>query len=148
MPKQLNDIQQKELHHIKDWCLTILNFMIEKSGDNPLFQQFKNIIVETHEKQNLKGLRHVIKDVNEWAKGLSKSDFDELNNLLNRKFEKDLIKEDTKISNKISQVLKKGKISNEEEYRMLLNRVEEIYADESKKEEVKSFNKLLADYHK
>lgn len=45
-------------------------------------------------------------------------------------------------------VVKKGKISNASEYELLLTRVEEIYSDESKKEEVEKLNMLLADYHK
>ncbi|MET7000197.1 hypothetical protein [Chitinophaga defluvii] len=46
----------------------------------------------------------------------------------------------------IERLLKKGKISNPEDYELLLGRVEEIYADDNYNEEVERINKVLATY--
>ena len=55
MKKTLNDIKQKELVYLKEQSLTILDFLIEKNGVMPLFDEFKNVIQETFEKKNIKG---------------------------------------------------------------------------------------------
>ena len=46
------------------------------------------------------------------------------------------------------QVLQKGVTSNEDEYRLILAKIDAIYSDNSKKGEVNTLNKLLNDYHK
>ncbi len=48
----------------------------------------------------------------------------------------------------IEKLLKKGKISNPQDYELLLGRVEEIYADDNYKEEVDRINNVLLTYHK
>jgi hypothetical protein len=148
MAKKITEKQLKELEQIKEWCLTILNFMTSKNSNMPIINQTKDVVVETYNNQNIKGLRYCNKDINEWAKSLSQSDLDELNNLLRNKFGEDLVKDSSKILTKIKQIVKNGKIANEDEYRLLLSRVDEIYDNVNKKSEVETLNKLLADYHK
>ena len=148
MAKKLNDIQQKELVRLKEQCLTILNFMIEKNGELPLFDQFKNIIHETFEQKNISGLKYLNKDIIEWANGLSQIDFASLQELLIKKFGTNMSKSDDKIIIEINRILKRGKINNKEEYNLLLEEVEEIYLDIDKKDKVEVINNLLASYSK
>lgn len=148
MAKQLNDRQIKELSQTKEWCLAILNFMISKNGETPGLKMFVEVIIDSYQKQNLKGLKYVNKDINEWARGLPLSDVDELNKLLWNRFGEDLSKQTNRNLVKIAQIIKKGKIANEDEYRLLLIRVDEIYKDESKQDELQTLNNLLADYHR
>jgi hypothetical protein len=148
MARKITEKQQVELDYIKEWCLAILNFMISKNSNTPIITQTKDVILETYNGQNIKVLRYCKRDVNEWAKGMPQSDFVELNKLLQDKFGEDLIKNANRDLSKISQVIKKGKISSEDEYRLLLSRVDEIYNDKSKQDEVQTLNKLLVDFHK
>ena len=46
----------------------------------------------------------------------------------------------------IDNILKRGKISNREEYEVVINRVDEIFADPTNAEELKSLNELLTIY--
>ena len=48
----------------------------------------------------------------------------------------------------IEKLLKKGKVRTPEEYELLQNRAEEIYADPNMIEELTRINLLLAAYHK
>ena len=48
----------------------------------------------------------------------------------------------------VTLILEKEKITTEYEYRLLLNRIEEIHTDPSKQKEVENINVLLAEYHK
>lgn len=148
MANKLNDKQLKELTHINDWCLTILNFMIAKYEEGLGPKMFIEVINDAYQKQNLKGLRCIYNDTNEWAKGLPQTDLDELNKLLKNRFGVDLLKQIHRDLDKITEIIKKGNISNEDEYRLLLSRVDEIYDDKRKKNEVETLNKLLADYYK
>ncbi len=148
MAKKITEKQLKESKYIKEWCLTILDFMTSKNSNTPIINQTKSVIVETYNNQNIKGLRYCNKDINEWARSMPQTDLDELNSLLQDKFGENLVKENNKDLDKVKLVVKKGKISNENEYRLLLCRVDEIYENERKKEEVEILSKLLADYHK
>jgi len=148
MAKKITEKQQKELDYLKEWCLMILNFMISKNNNTPIITQTKDVILETYNSQNIKGLRYCNKDIIEWAKGLPHSDFVELKKLLQDTFGEDLIKNANRDFSEIQQVVKKGKISTEDEYRLLLSWVDEIYNDESKQDEVLPLNKLLVAFHK
>jgi hypothetical protein len=44
--------------------------------------------------------------------------------------------------------LKKEKISNHEEYELIMNRIDEIFSDTTKAKELKSLNELLVNYEK
>jgi len=147
MAKILNEKQIKELFHTKDWCLTILDFIISRNKHLPELNIFVELINNAYDEQNLRGMRYVIKDINEWAKGMPQSDFVDLNTILQDKFGEDLIISANRDFSKVNQVIRKGKISSDDEYRLLLSRVDEIYNDKSKQNEVSILNKLLARFH-
>ena len=141
------------MEHIKDWCISILDFVSIK---NPAFRDFSEITKENlirHYRDNnqktYKGFQQGYRDINEMANSLSSLDLKELNILLQKRFGKDLLSANKKdVKSKIEKILRKGKISNASEYELLLARVEEIYSDEGKKDEVERLNALLTDYHK
>ncbi len=148
MAKKITAKQLKELEHIKEWCLTIIDFMTLHYGKSQVFKQYLDIIIDGYQNQNLSGLKYIYRDTNEWAKGISRTDLDELNKLLHDKFGESLVKKNNENLSEIKKVVKKGKISNEDEYRLLLSRVDEIYENKNKEKELEILNKLLADYHK
>lgn len=148
MAKKITEKQLEELEYIKEWCHAIIIFMTKIGGESPIFTQYVEVINDSYQKQNLKGLRYCLKDVNEWAKGLSKKDVEELNIVLENKFGINLSDANNKALKKISTIVKRGKINNEDEYRLLTSRVDEIYANDQKKAELESLNKLLAEYEK
>lgn len=138
-----------EIKHIKEWIITILDFMTIK---NPSFKQFSEITKENllqHNNTNInqkiyKGFREAYRDINEMTKSLSPIDYKQLNTQLTEKFGVSLGHIDKSITKTIEAILKKGKISTREEYILLLKRIDEIYADHSKEDEVECLNKLLA----
>jgi len=46
----------------------------------------------------------------------------------------------------MKQITQRGHLKSDDEFRLLLNRVDEIYADDGKKDEVEVLNKLMSDY--
>jgi len=137
-----------EFEYIKSWCLLIVKYLAEKSP-NALMDEFKNSITNlTDTKKSLKQLKILKRDLTEWARGLSKDDFQELNNLLYDTF-KDNLEDSSNISiTEVNDILQRGKIKNDDEFRLLIARIDEIYANESNRAELEIINKLLAEYEK
>ena len=134
---------------MKDWCLTIVDFMIGKDGAHFSFTSFKDIINDTYNIQNLRGLqgmRCVYSDTNEWARDLLPLEKTELNKILYDKFGEDLSTCSGRDVQKIKRIVRKGKIATENEYRLVQSRVDEIYADTTKKEEIETLNMLLSKF--
>ncbi|MFC2187425.1 hypothetical protein ACFCT7_08915 [Fulvivirgaceae bacterium LMO-SS25] len=147
MAKKIKEDQLNELYYLKEWCSSVVKFILEQSpvgGD--MLMQYDIVINSSYQKQDIRGLRMVAKDVMEWAKGLSESDKSKLDEVLESKFGSGLNGEIEKKN--VAQILKRGKITTEDEYRLLLNRIEEIHTDPSKNEEVERVNLLLGEYHK
>ena len=146
MARKLSDIQLRELGRKKQWCLTSIDFMVTKYGQNAVYQELVSAVMSTYADNGLRGMRSVFRDLNEWARGLSPMHVRELNMLLKEKFGEDLQNESGKDLVKIAQIRKRGKIRTENEFRLVQERTEEIWNDDDKKKEVESLNKLLADF--
>jgi hypothetical protein len=133
-----------ELEYLQDRSLLIIDFILNKNVGNPIVQQFKSVIQETYAKSNLKGLKTLSRDINAWAKGLSKKDIKELELLLAEKFGENLSGD--KITHYvIKQVLKNGKIESEESYRVIYEYLQDISATDpfyEKKLELKALIKI------
>jgi hypothetical protein len=133
-----------ELEYLQDRSLLIIDFILNKNVGNPIVQQFKSVIQETYAKSNLIGLKTLSRDINAWAKGLSKKDIKELELLLAEKFGENLSGD--KITHYvIKQVLKNGKIESEESYRVIYEYLQDISATDpfyEKKLELKALIKI------
>lgn len=53
-----------------------------------------------------------------------------------------------KVSAKINLIVQRGHLENDNEFRLLSSRVDEIYADDSKEKEVETLENLTDDYEK
>lgn len=156
MKKKLNAEQELESLIIKEWCVTIINFIYSKHKTNSqLYETYKETFSEitkikylekTSPSIYMRSIKQAYNDVNEWAYGLSANDKEELNNELQNKFGKDLNTNSRNISKQISIIIKKGKINNDDEFRMINERVNEICRTDSKSIEIDKLNKLLLTY--
>lgn len=136
--------KEEELLMMKEWSLTIINYLLNVETRTTTLPQFIQIINETAENGNIRGMRMIYRDVNEMAASLRSSDLIELNNLLKKKFGEDLnSKEDL---SKIQKILKKNVISNETEFRLVLGYVDANFQNDDQKAFIDSLNKLLADF--
>ena len=69
-----------------------------------------------------------------------------LNLKLRQEFGFDLNDFSNRNNKRIQNILKRGVIRNEEEFRLVSDKVEEIYADDSQKELVSKLNDLLGTF--
>lgn len=138
-----------ELKILKDKCLLFNRFLIERAGMHaPLFDETNNLLEKAYQEKNIKVLKDADSDINEQVKHMPLSLALELKKNFKEKLNIDFnVVEKVRIKT-IEKILKKGEISSPEEYELLYNRVDEIYADPKKVDEIKRLNELLAAYHK
>ena len=70
-----------------------------------------------------------------------------MNPALRQEFGFDLNDFSNRNNRRILNILKRGVIRNEEEYRLVSDKVEEIYADDSQEQLVNQLNELLSAFH-
>ena len=135
--------------YIKNRFYVFYDYANKIHGSSFLMESTKTILENAYEKKDIKQLRRLNKELNVWLREMFRPDEKEgLIKILNEKLNEDVNDSDLKRLNKIDKVVKRGKINNIFEYELLLQRVEEIYSDDNKKENVTELNKLLSDFHK
>lgn len=70
MGKELNQKALDELSFMKDWNWTIVDFLV-KNENTEFFKELYQVITDTFDKKNLRGMRMMYNDSNEVARGLS-----------------------------------------------------------------------------
>lgn len=140
-----------ELKALRDKCLLFNNFMSEKWGLPPLmakaYKESNRLIETAYLEGKIKPLKAMSSDIdNEVLRHMPLHLAEELKRLFKEKLDIDYNVVDLTRIKAINKIYKKGKITKLDEYMLLLNWVEEIYEDSSKKEEIKRINELLSSY--
>lgn len=153
MKKGLNEKQEKEAYFIKEWCITVIDFIYSKFNvDKSSTEMHKEVFGEETKRRYLrelspsmyiKGLRMAFDDTNEMAMDGPFEMQEELNKILRDKFGKDLMTYSKKVSKKIKEIKDKGKIDNQDDYRLVMRYADSIYNDNLKRDELTLLNKLL-----
>lgn len=135
-----------EMSFIKDWCLEIMDFLEEIYPTDETPGVFRQIINDASDKGDIRGLRILYNDVNEMAHGISKSNLVVLNRKLNIKFGMglDTVKKDNMV--RIREILQKGYLESDDEYRFVSSMIDEIYIDGRRKDKIDAIYKLMDDY--
>lgn len=137
-----------ELEYLRKRCLIILRYFYEKYGQLEIYQNAMAAMEIEFKNDNLKVLRHTSKDMSSWLSEMPVKDSLELASILKRELGEDISMIEKKCLDAINKVLRKGRISNLEEYELLASRVDEIYADTSMSDQVFLLNRLLNEYKK
>ena len=145
MSRKLNDKQVEEIEQAKNFAQFILQHLSKLMPPNApsYLEQFDQIVKETFEKQDLRGMRYLLKDISEIARDLNKQQVEQLNQLLREKFNKDLNNELN--LKKIKSIISNGKIKNLAEYELLSSYLE-IKSLDQPNELVRSIDQLLFDF--
>jgi hypothetical protein len=156
MKKRISKEQELESAFIRDWAITIIDLVYLKYQEN---KEFIELAKEAFSKQTkmqylqkvspgvyLKGLRQAFNDINEMVKDIPKDLLDELNALLREKFGKDLRTYSKKRLKQIGSVLRRGKILDEDEFRLIEERVSELCQLEPQASDITGLNNLLSTY--
>jgi hypothetical protein len=135
-----------QIARLRASSLAIVQFMA-RVAPSDLFIQIERVIEDAFERRDLRGLRMLSKDVPEWTQALSDNDRRDLDAAVRAEFGPG-INDRTDISEPVRLILRQGKISSKDEYRMLMVSAEEIYANPASRRELDRINRLLAEYEK
>src|SRR5579863_8844553 len=103
--------------------LTILDFVEEKIIQQPPIiasKEFRDIVNQTYNQQDLRGMRLLSKDITNWAKDLDKMQISEIDQILKKKLGEGLYNDQKNIQG----ILSKGKIENLADYEILFDYIE------------------------
>lgn len=146
------ETHELEMEFMMRWCTVVLDFIEAKNVGLKEFSELTKENMNKHYKSYspglYKGFKQAYGDINEMAKALPPSDYRDLNIMLKDRFGQESIMILSTTDKKIASIVKKGKISNASEYGLLLNRVDEIYAEVAQKDELEKLNMLLTNYQK
>ena len=143
--KKLNNEQLTKLERLKDWTLVIVQYMDELSEPGSfIFKRVEETVHATYEMQDLRGMKVILNDLRQWVKGLPKAHIDIINKRLKAKFGQDLDSDAT--ARKIKKIVESGVIKNLSAYKLLFEYFDEIYVDDSRKEETQKVNSMLEEY--
>lgn len=140
--EHLSDKRHQELNCLREWCATILKFLPQEEA------AIMEIVEQTYSKADLRGMRLIARDLNaldrdEWTSAQR----EELNRLLKDRFGKNLADVRSRDLTRIDRIRKRG-IRTENEFRLVHERAEEIWDDDTKRNELEALNRLLADYQR
>ena len=144
----LTNKKEAELQYLKKRCIIFNEYFYEKYGKLDMYKNAIQVFEKEFENQNLIGLRHANKDMNNWLREMPIKDAMELGEILKKELGEDIELIEKKRLKAIDKILKRGKINNLDEYKLLHTRVEEIYDKPDKIVELEQMNNLLSGYGK
>jgi hypothetical protein len=132
-----------DARQMHDWCMVTLDYLAEVS---PWADDFRQAVSAASTKGNVEGLRMCVSDLREWVSYAPPADRQRVHERLLAKVGHGLYEVDLARNKRLASILKRGRIATDNEFRLLMARVDEIYEDEGKQAEVNRINELLSEY--
>lgn len=134
---------------LREWCITIGYFIVSTYPEMSDFVNgMKETITRIDKKQSIRQMRSMYKEMNWLIQDgyLPDSAMDALNQVLTEKFQYNLVDVAPSEKDEIRKILKRSKIGNDREYRLIRQQEENIYEDESQIDYAESLRHLLRTY--
>lgn len=142
-----------EMEYIKDWCITVIDF---KLGMNETVNEVKEIYeplkkdltnnFNSKNKNIQRGFKETYRNLKEevgyWPDKMKAN----LDNILYSKFGETISQIDQEKEKEIIKIIKRGKINNDDEFRMIDEKVNEICQKNTNSSELDKLNHLLLKY--
>ncbi|MET7000194.1 hypothetical protein [Chitinophaga defluvii] len=145
-------MENKELKLLRDKWFFFNQFLYGKEPTDPnirnALKETGRLIEDAYLTGKLKALKVTCRDIDEQVRHFPLPMALEFKKQIKEQLGIDYDVVDKMRLKAIERLLKKGKVSNPEDYELLLGRIDEIYADDNYNEEVERINKVLATYHK
>jgi hypothetical protein len=146
MGKRLTSEHLKELRELRDRCVAVYDYMTAHANLGPQGSLVRDAIENAYSAQNLRGLRVIKHDCDEWSRSLPHKRQQELAQLLEARFAVDLKAESKANEEEVRGILARGRIRNEREYRLVSSFIEDLLERPGHRGEVSALNELLARY--
>lgn len=139
-----SDRKLLELHALRAWCITVVEYIIEVDESSAyLIRQFREVVDNTFEKNNLRGLKIIKKDLQEFVGDLSVDQRKKLAEIL--AIDENYPLED--MEKKVKNILGCGYINEDADYRFLNYYISSrLEKDSMNEDEVSKINTILLNY--
>ncbi len=147
--KQKSDYSN-EMEYIKDWCITVIDFKLEMIETSTLVKKLyeplkKDLISNFSSKNKIiqKGFKEAYRSMKDEVRYWPDRIRTDLNNILYSKFGETI---NQKKEEEIRTIMKRGIINNDDEFRMVDEKVNEICQTNPEPSELSKLNYLLLKY--
>ena len=142
---------ESELELLKDKCIFYTQFVIQKLSSSPEsirgLEETYRFIQEAYQMKKIKPLRAFSADIDDQVlRHMPLAIAVEFKNLIKEKLKINYEDVEKAYSRVIERILKNEKLSNSQEYELVANRIDEIFTDHKRAEELKMLNKLLTEF--
>ena len=136
--------REEEAVALARWCLCVTGCLGELGVH--AIPEMENAIRKALATRSVTPLRSVKRDLTEWVRGLTPKQRLGIEEALRAQVGAEFSDEETTDRETVKQVLERGKIQNQVEYRLLSQWIDRLIDDESKKEEVAKIDALLTQF--
>lgn len=133
-----------EPEKLLEWCQVISGFL-SRGMSAELAVPLEKAIVGASKRKSAKALQTLAKELAAWVRTLSPDLQNEINAELRARFGRAMDDDDDR-QEVVRRVLARGRIQGAEEYRSIMNRVDEIHANDAASEELEKLNALLLEH--
>ena len=133
---------------LKDRFYVFYDYVIKTEGASYFIEEAKRIFDNAYTKKDIKQLHSIDKELNVWLREMFRpKEKEEIEALFRAKFGEDALVSNQVRLRQINTIIKRGRINSNSEYNLLFQRVDEIYSDVLKKDELLKLNELLSAFH-
>lgn len=136
--------ERRELH---EWCRVVLEFF-NKVEASPSFSGFMETTDQVFRSGSQRQVRSVVRDLREWMEALTPKDRKRLDAILQLRFGKEWKADPVGDEDAAQEIYHRGRVRNEEEYRILRSRLDVIPAGSESEREIAQINSLLAAFER
>ena len=130
---------------LKNKILLFYEFLIKLGLPKDFFTEAIELVHKAYQEKNIKVLKAGDSDMYLYIKEMSLQNQLELREVFKENLNIDLNILQKQFDKNIEKIIKRGKISNDDEYRFLLDRMDNL-TEVKTKEDIKKINNLLIDY--
>ena len=128
---------------LRDRCIAVVRLMTGDGLREEVGAEMEKAIQTAYERRDLRGLKMVSRDLNEWVNGFPDATRARYDEILRAQLGEDPRGAEAQ-AREVRRILDRGTIENEDEWRLLNSRAEEIWADESKRAELEKVTAMMA----
>lgn len=132
-----------QIDRLSAWLNAVLDYLLSHEPDSISSRHFNSLLPQLIEDRDLQGLKDVFADLREFVSLLPVEYHVDLDQYLRARIGRGLFSELRNQNKRIALVLRRGRIADDEEYRALLERVNDTSKTGKKTEAI---NRLLYEY--
>lgn len=134
-----------EVAELGRWCSLVVRYL-STLGNEILLGEVEKAVANAIKSGNLRGLKTLKRDFLEWARGLTPAQQRGLDAALNAAGLPTLASENKSEEATVLRIIARGKIKNDDEYRLLSSWMDVLLDDGSKRDEAAKLDAMLTSY--